>query len=328
MIHKVADLLQYRSLAMLLSISLTRLPDMNARDRVMAYAESVTNYFGNGACWENFRGYCRSLTPYCGPNGRRNHNQWAFIAARLFFSDLTQLCCSEKLSLEGRQQYTNMAAQLLSTVWSRLVTTGKGLDIERCRERSADTLAGVSYELDEGHTPYLCSQPEDPNDPFPIFDAVVICPEFKQLNLACNSFDVESCGTRRYNHPNKECRSHRVLEGDFAKYWDEVVDRWIEINLHWGAKSVMTNRENIYRWGHDGHLEMPGNEWEAQKWREKGKTPEKNIPVSPVKPSMPPHGHRVEQSTDDRSVWKFSMEPPFTPRGPMSVSEVGPSMVN
>ena len=36
MIHKLADLLGYRSLAMLLSISLTRLPYMNSKERVMA----------------------------------------------------------------------------------------------------------------------------------------------------------------------------------------------------------------------------------------------------------------------------------------------------
>jgi hypothetical protein len=48
---------------------------------------------------------------------------------------------------------------------SRLVTTGKGFDIGRCRERSAETLAGVSYESDKKETPYLRSHPEDPNDP-------------------------------------------------------------------------------------------------------------------------------------------------------------------
>ena len=50
MIHKVADLLQYRSLAMLLSISRTRLPNMNARDRGMTWADSFINYFGYGTC--------------------------------------------------------------------------------------------------------------------------------------------------------------------------------------------------------------------------------------------------------------------------------------
>ena len=41
MIHKLADLLGYRSLTMLLSISLTRLPDMSAKERVMAWADNV-----------------------------------------------------------------------------------------------------------------------------------------------------------------------------------------------------------------------------------------------------------------------------------------------
>ena len=105
MIHKLADLIGYRSLAMLLSISLTRLPYMNSKERVMAWADNVINYFGVGTCWENFRGWCLSLTPYCGSREEKNtqdrDTQWAWIAGRLFFSDLTQLFSSE--TLRGRE---------------------------------------------------------------------------------------------------------------------------------------------------------------------------------------------------------------------------------
>ena len=205
-----------------------------------------------------------------------------------------------------------------------MVNTGEGYELKRCRDRSADTLAGVSYELDDDETPYLGSYLEDPKDPHPIFEAVVIRPEVEKLNLAFNSYDVESCNTRKHELPRRERRIYRIPEGNgFAEFWNDVVDTWIDNNQHWGAKSWSTTPENAYHWGHEGHLEMPENVWEALRWIEKGRTAEKNIPVSPEKPATrrPPYReeHQEHRSTHDRSTWKLLTAPPPTPRLPLNL---------
>jgi hypothetical protein len=68
---------------------------------------------------------------------------------------------------------------------------------------------------------------------------------------------------------------------------------------------------------------MPENVWEALRWIEKGKTAEKNIPVSPEKPAIRRplyrEEHQEHRSTNDRSTWKLLTAPPPTPRLPLNL---------
>jgi hypothetical protein len=97
----VADGLWNRRLAMILAIPLNHLPSLTIEDKIMRWADAVVKNLGVGVCWENFMCWCNSTTDQQEEN---KDMQWAFLAGRVFFYDLTTTVTSRKLTEAGRRQ--------------------------------------------------------------------------------------------------------------------------------------------------------------------------------------------------------------------------------
>lgn len=117
---------------MILSIGLNELPHLNIAERVNRWADNVCKYIGWGARWENFEGWVKHTDPREYTEGE-DTRLWANISGGCFFSDLTEVVSHVSLVSDNIEPYLVVARQLLWTIWSRLITLGRGYHLDELR---------------------------------------------------------------------------------------------------------------------------------------------------------------------------------------------------
>ena len=130
---------------MTLSIGLQELPTLSIADKPNRWADNVCKYIGWGVRWE-IEGWLNHTDPRENTIGE-NIRIWANIAGRTFFRDLTDAVSHVDLGSDNMEPYLFVTRQLLWTIWSRLVTMGRGFNLGELRENSKDKINGMTYEM-------------------------------------------------------------------------------------------------------------------------------------------------------------------------------------